>query len=145
MAKKEKHLYKVQFTITCDYAVLDVSGKLSVLGIFDNITAPQLPYVHPAFFIVSSILSEEDIKDKKMVITVKRAEDEQVLVSQEIPATAELSKEDKYTTFNAVLQVSQLPIEKTGQYNVETSLDGEVLYSKFINVKTLGTKSSDNK
>lgn len=41
----------VTFAHLCDYATVSREGKLSVLGIFQNINAPQLPYQLPMAYL----------------------------------------------------------------------------------------------
>ena len=36
----------------CDHSTADASGKLSIIGVFDNIFAHRFPAVHPTMFLV---------------------------------------------------------------------------------------------
>ncbi|MDO8612675.1 MAG: hypothetical protein Q7R32_07610 [Dehalococcoidia bacterium] len=43
---------EVRFAVLCDYAIVDRDNKLSVLGIFDEIRPPSLPFNLPAIYMV---------------------------------------------------------------------------------------------
>lgn len=42
----------VDFAVVADYALVDQSGKLSVLGIFQHIWVQQFPAMHPRLHLV---------------------------------------------------------------------------------------------
>lgn len=42
---------QIEFIHLCDYAVVDTTGKLSVMGIFDTIGALKFPVVHASMYI----------------------------------------------------------------------------------------------
>ena len=43
---------KLNYALTCDQAILDQKGKLSLIGIFTNINTTQVPAIHPSFSLV---------------------------------------------------------------------------------------------
>ena len=43
----------VEWSLLCEYCLIDVTGKLSMLGVFDQFLAPQLPVQQPALFVVT--------------------------------------------------------------------------------------------
>lgn len=46
---------KLAFMHVCDYASLSREGKLSVMGIFQNISAPNVPVTHPMMYLAFGI------------------------------------------------------------------------------------------
>ena len=42
----------LDFAVVADYALVDQSGKMSVLGIFQHIWVPQFPVMHPRLHLV---------------------------------------------------------------------------------------------
>ena len=42
----------LDFAVVADYALVDQSGKMSVLGIFQHIWVPQFPAMHPRLHLV---------------------------------------------------------------------------------------------
>jgi hypothetical protein len=43
----------VEWSLTCDYCLLDQAGKLSIIGIFERIVTQSVPVMHPALFVVT--------------------------------------------------------------------------------------------
>jgi hypothetical protein len=43
----------ILWLMVADHALLDTQGKLSVIGMFDRLFAPQFPSVHPIAFIIA--------------------------------------------------------------------------------------------
>src|SRR5690242_5707551 len=48
----------VEWSLLCEYCLIDAAGKLSVLGIFDQVVARQLPVQQPVLFVVTRWRSE---------------------------------------------------------------------------------------
>lgn len=49
---------EIEWSLLCDYCLLDVAGKLSIVGIFDQLVAPQVPIQQPALYVVTRWRSE---------------------------------------------------------------------------------------
>src|SRR6266581_4932143 len=76
----------LDFAVVADYALVDQSGKMSVLGIFQHIWVPQFPAMHPRLHLVLrlkgkrtevgehqvqiKLLDEEDAGQYRFEITV---------------------------------------------------------------------------
>lgn len=60
---------KVMFACVADQAWVDQSGKLSVSGIFDRITASAFPAHHGKMFLVFRLMLEYEDNDKPHSIT----------------------------------------------------------------------------
>lgn len=50
----------VEWSLLCEYCLIDVAGKLSVMGIFDHLIAAKLPVQQPALFVVTRWRSQPD-------------------------------------------------------------------------------------
>jgi hypothetical protein len=50
----------VEWSLLCEYCLLDVAGKLSIMGIFDRVVAPKLPVQQPALFVVTRWRTQPD-------------------------------------------------------------------------------------
>ena len=116
----------VDLAVTCDYAVIDRFGKLSVLGIFSHIWVAKFPAVHPRLHLV-------------LHLTGRRTEigDHQVLIRLLNEEGAEIINGDGRVTFAeppaGVLEIStgcvlvfDVPFQAAGTYRFEISVDGEV-------------------
>lgn len=47
---------EVAFAHLADYASVSREGKLSVMGIFEHINVPELPYIHPLMYLAFRIV-----------------------------------------------------------------------------------------
>src|SRR3712207_8783065 len=57
----------VEWSLLCEYCLVDVTGKLSMLGIFDQFAASRLPVQQPALFVVTRWRSEpQDRKSTRL-------------------------------------------------------------------------------
>jgi hypothetical protein len=45
--------YRVDWALLCDYALVDAGGKLSMIGVFENLFAQNFPAMHPILFHVA--------------------------------------------------------------------------------------------
>lgn len=52
-------MLKVNFFHVCDDAILDQTGKLSIIGIFENINTLNFPATHPQMAIVASLEADK--------------------------------------------------------------------------------------
>jgi len=43
----------VEWSLICDYCILDQAGKLSIVGIFERVITESVPVMHPALYIVT--------------------------------------------------------------------------------------------
>ena len=42
------------WTHLCNHSLIDITGKISIIGIFDSINAPRAPVIHPQMHVVTS-------------------------------------------------------------------------------------------
>jgi len=51
-------MVRLNFLHTCDQAMLSNDGKVSIIGLFQNINTRSLPAAHPMFSVVTNIVGE---------------------------------------------------------------------------------------
>jgi hypothetical protein len=111
-----------------DYAVVDQTGKLSIMGIFDVIGAPRFPAIHPQIFIcIRFQFRSIEFKTQHAVRLVLQDPDgRQVVPAFEIPKLEVQSPVGdapySYTQVSLGLQGIRLP--KPGTYSAEIAVDG---------------------
>jgi hypothetical protein len=44
---------EIEWSLLCEYCLVDAAGKLSVLGIFDQMLTAQLPVHQPVLYVVT--------------------------------------------------------------------------------------------
>lgn len=48
----------IEWSLLCDYFLIDHTGKYSCIGIFDRIGVPALPALHKSLYVVCSLQGE---------------------------------------------------------------------------------------
>lgn len=119
----------IQVASLCDYAA-DYQGKLCIQGSFDTLFARQFPVVHPMCALALRMcLLPEDQGDHKLGISIVD-EDGVALDPERMPILGDLKialpEGASFFTRNLIMNFQGLKFEKTGNYAIEITLDGEV-------------------
>lgn len=122
----------IQVAVLCDYAA-DYQGKLCIQGAFDTLFARQFPVVHPACALALRLcLTPEDAGDHKLGISIVD-EDGVALDPERMPIVGDLHvalpEGAAFLTRNLIMNFQGLKFEKTGNYSVDITLDGDVVSS----------------
>lgn len=122
----------IQVAVLCDYAA-DYQGKLCVQGAFDTLFARQFPVVHPACALALRLcLTPEDAGDHKLGISIVD-EDGTPLDKEHMPIigdlTVALPEGATFLTRNLIMNFQGLKFDKSGNYCIDVTLDGEVVAS----------------
>ncbi len=122
----------IQVAVLCDYAA-DYQGKLCVQGAFDTLFARQFPVVHPACALALRLcLTPEDAGDHKLGISIVD-EDGTPLDKEHMPIVGDLSvalpEGAAFLTRNLIMNFQGLKFDKSGNYCIDVTLDGEVVAS----------------
>ena len=120
----------IQVAVLCDYAA-DYQGKLCVQGAFDTLFARQFPVVHPACALALRLcLVPEDIGDHKLGISIVD-EAGVALDPERMPIVGDLKvalpEGVSFFTRNLIMNFQGLKFEKSGNYSVDVTLDGELI------------------
>lgn len=122
----------IQVAVLCDYAA-DYQGKLCIQGAFDTLFARQFPVVHPACALALRLcLTPEDAGDHKLGISIVD-EDGTPLDKEHMPIVGDLSvalpEGASFLTRNLIMNFQGLKFDKSGNYCIDVTLDGEVIAS----------------
>lgn len=120
----------IQVAVLCDYAA-DYQGKLCVQGAFDTLFARQFPVVHPMCSLALRLcMTPEDAGDHKLGISIVD-EDGVALDPERMPIVGDLSVAlpdgAAFFTRNLIMNFQGLKFDKTGNYSVDVTLDGELI------------------
>jgi len=109
----------VQWSLVCDYCLVDQGGRLSLIGIFDRLVMPELPIVYPLLHVVTQwrIGGENTFRMEARLWTPT----EQVLSTSGEVLVGPLMG-DQHLTIN---RFGALTLERSGQYLVELLANGE--------------------
>jgi hypothetical protein len=109
----------LEWSLLCEYCLIDALGRLSMMGIFEQLLTPQVPAHQPMLFVVSRWRSQPLQAFK--VETRLWTPTEQLLQSTGAVAVAP-SPVGQNLTIN---QFVGLTFDRAGQYLVELLVDDE--------------------
>ncbi|MDP3975326.1 MAG: hypothetical protein Q8P95_00230 [bacterium] len=120
-------MIKVLFSHLCEKAFLSQNGNLNVIGIFENIMAPQFPIVFPQLSIVTALQGNAG-EHKQEIKIVNSASGEQLL--QPISLNISIKESTKpIQNMRIIGDINNLSIKEPGDYEVQIFLNGEKVYA----------------
>src|SRR6266700_75663 len=115
----------LDFAVVADYALVDQSGKMSVLGIFQHIWVPQFPAMHPRLHLVLRLKGKRtEVGEHGVQIRLADDADTELLGGSGTVNFAEPPAGVTEIEAAAVL-VFDVPFPHAGQYRFEITVDGE--------------------
>jgi hypothetical protein len=115
----------VDFAVVADYALVDQTGKISVLGIFQHIWVPQFPAMHPRLHLVLRLKGKRtEIGSHAVEIRLLDEADAQILGGNGSVMFAE-PPAGVTDIEAAALLVFDVPFPHPGGYRFEITVDGE--------------------
>jgi len=115
---------KIELFTVCDFAA-DYAGKLSVVGIFDTISANQAPVVHPHWCVAVKFRFERiEEGQKKLRISLSDFDGKPVLSPIEMPVVATIPAGTSSSTLNIVVNVGGIKFDRFGEYSIDLAIDG---------------------
>jgi hypothetical protein len=105
-------LLKLKLFTLCDYANLSQDGKLSVMGIFDQIFINDTPSQHPRMFVVAVLEGlPNEHKHLKLIISDPLGQEN---IKQELKVTL-----GPNGMANLLAELGNLPLPTTGEYTIK--------------------------
>src|SRR6266700_6081654 len=127
----------LDFAVVADYALVDQSGKMAVLGIFQHIWVPQFPAMHPRLHLVLRLKGRRtEVGEHQVQIKLLDDADGELLGGSGTVNFAEPPAGVTEIEAAAVLVVD-VPFRHAGQYRFEITVDGERKASVPITVSQL--------
>jgi len=118
----------LNFTIICDDVRQEMGGKLSLMGLFENIYAPKFPAIHPRIAIMTEWANGQGEFGIKMRIVTPNGK----TVIRETNSKMVLSSVNyRHRDVSVHLNVE---LKSPGTYWVENYLDDELINSIPLNV-----------
>jgi len=115
----------LDFAVVADYALVDQSGKMSVLGIFQHIWVQQFPAMHPRLHLVLRLKGKRtEIGEHAVQIRLVDDAETELLGGSGTVNFAEPPAGVTEIEAAAVL-VFDVPFPHAGQYRFEITVDGE--------------------
>lgn len=112
---------EIRLAALCDHAIVGQDGKVSLMGIFRNISVSGLPAQHPRMFLVA-ILGLE-VGPHAVVVRLLRPDGEQALPNPpEISVHAAAGQD-----VNVIVELNNMSFTTHGTHRFQLSVDGEPL------------------
>ena len=116
----------ISFAVFADAANLSQEGKLNILGVFDAVQVAGLPTIHPrTHFVVRLKANGYDTGQHKLTFRWLSPFDEE-LWSSSGEMTVAPSPNPVFEVDLPIIAVVDLPLNATGQYTMQVTLDGKV-------------------
>jgi hypothetical protein len=122
---------KIDQLLLCDLAFYSKEGKLNLIGIFENILVPQIPYSHSKICIVGFVSGSPDTK-AQIFLSVSDPAGKSVVPLQSINVTF-----GTYGLTNFRFELINFPIQAEGSYKISISdLNSEIAKTQLFIKKT---------
>jgi hypothetical protein len=117
----------VDFGMVCDFASLTPEGKLNVLGVFQEINAPTLPFTLPMMFVVVAFTAgaaERGMKKNAKLMLLDP--DAQLILGLESgPMEVPASRPGAKGRVNAVIGLNNVTFQRYGPHSFEVLVDDD--------------------
>ncbi len=110
------------FTL-CD-AAADYQGRLSILGVFDTIFAPQLPAIHPYCSVALRMrFTKIESGSHKLTLHIVDDDGKMIIPALEGAFGVEMPSNSEIASANLVLNLGQLKFNNYGEYSINLAID----------------------
>ncbi len=132
---------ELAFAHLADYASVSREGKLSVMGIFENINVPELPYTHPQMFLAFRIvLNYAEVGNEiPLKIECVDADGNKVFQAnakfQVAAAKGAKPKRGDKPALNQILAINGVKFTRAGNHDVNIWVSGQLMAQIDFEVK----------
>lgn len=131
----EKARPTLNFTLLCDDIRQELGGKLSIMGIFENIYAPKFPAIHPRLAIINEWAEGTGDFDATLRILTP---DRRTIIRENV--TRLRLTDTRYRQRDVSIHLN-IKFREPGIYWIENYLDGMLVNSVPLNVMHVKEKS----
>jgi hypothetical protein len=125
----------INWVYLCDYAYLDAAGKMSVIGMFEFIKAPQLPLSWPQIYVAVYLTASEGEEFRlKVLITSPSKKEIRKIEVQAKGVSAIPGSIGKAANIFLPIGFYNLKFSETGEYHIEIFVDDTPIHSISLNI-----------
>ena len=128
---------RITLVATADFVNLTQESKMNLLGIFDEITPPQIPYVHPQMYLALTLEAEQGEPGGPIVVSISLTDSNGENVMQPIvldPVVAASSRPGSPVGLLTAVGLGGLVFRSAGTYTFTISVDGQQVGTKNIRI-----------
>ncbi|HUQ42720.1 MAG TPA: hypothetical protein VM052_09475 [Candidatus Limnocylindrales bacterium] len=116
-----ERLGEVRLAALCDHALVGQDGKVSLLGIFRNISVSGLPAQHPRMFLVAIL--GLDVGPHSVVVKLLRPDGQQAMPNPpEISVHAAAGQD-----VNVIVELNNMSFTTYGMHKFQLTVDGDAI------------------
>jgi hypothetical protein len=117
--------------LVADYATLDASGKLTVVGVFNKIFASKFPVKHPLLYVTIRFVAElgETERDRTLEVFLVDQDYNQIWGSPPLKFRMEKPASGEVAEFTPIVALQQLEFQKPGKYAFKVRVDNDIVGS----------------
>ena len=124
----------INLALVCDYALVDRFGKLSIMGIFEQLWIARFPAVHPRVHLVLRLKGKRtEIGKHSVRIRFLNDENEEIISGEGIFEFNEPPAGITEIEAGTVL-VFDLPLARPGKYHFHIAVDDDITSAVSLNV-----------
>lgn len=132
----------INLALVCDYALVDRFGKLSIMGIFEQLWIARFPAVHPRVHLVLRLKGRRtEIGKHSVRIRFLNDQDEEIISGDGVFEFNEPPARITEIEAGTVL-VFDLPLARPGQYHFHIAVDDVITTTVPLTVAQAPTTSS---
>jgi len=112
---------EIRLGALCDHALVGQDGKVSLLGIFRNISVSGLPAQHPRMFLVAIL--GLDVGPHTVIVRLLRPDGQQAMPNPpEISVHAAAGQD-----VNVIVELNNMSFTTYGMHRFQVNIDGEAV------------------
>ena len=120
----------VKLALLCDYAFRTQDNKLSIIGVFSQISLADLPAASPPFFVVMSLSLDKGSHQVQFGLVDPMGQQ----VVPDAPAF-DVEVESAGADTDLLLQFNGLPLQRAGIYQVQLFVAGRLIHALPLSVQ----------
>jgi Family of unknown function (DUF6941) len=107
---------QVKLALLADYANVTAEGKLNILGIFDRITVPDLPVVHPQMHLILRLEAHSAERSRAHNVEIRLHDPDGETVFEVKGEMVPHGEPGSTSATNQILTLNNLQLNKAGGY-----------------------------
>jgi hypothetical protein len=117
--------------LVADYAAIDASGKLTVVGVFNKIFARKFPAKHPLLYVTIRFVAElgETERERTLEVFLVDQDYNKIWNSPALKFRMERPASGEVAEFTPIVALQQLEFQKPGKYVFKVRVDNDIVGS----------------
>ena len=118
---------EARICLAADFANVDRSGKLNMLGAFNRIMLKEFPGTHHSMYVVIRLAAElgEFEQEKMLKVGLFDQDAHEMWSTPDIPFTIPAPKGGRTADFNAIIEVRSLEFQNPGRHEFRVFVNGD--------------------